>query len=295
MVELGLVDRIGVDSERVGSALKSYNQFLRSSVTGFRQNFEHQLKLGRLKDQLRELEEELTKTLTENARKEAKRIAINESLSVLRSKTEELTKIVQDQKARRDESTLIMSQQSISSEEKNSEDTECAKGLEESTAWYHKVLGFHIEGGHGVKFIFNKINKRNPDEEYTFTIRHEHDIYTLLKCDPPLDDIKDLIKELNHTNSLFKFVRTMRERFQATAFNGVQPASSYAHGDSSTITLSSPPSPVSASSGTDSYTDQSGVQPRGRSNAPTRKINHSQVSTPSSSRRFLCLKGDMLP
>ncbi|KAK1286355.1 hypothetical protein QJS10_CPB20g00748 [Acorus calamus] len=45
---------------------------------------------------------------------------------------------------------------------------------------------------------------------------------------------------------------------------GVQPASSYVHGDSSTITLSSPPSPVSASSGTDSYTGQSGVQSRGR-------------------------------
>ncbi|KAK1321927.1 hypothetical protein QJS10_CPA03g00343 [Acorus calamus] len=78
MVELGLVDRIGVESERVSSALQSYNQSLRSSVTGFRQNFEHQL-----------------------------------------------------------------------SEEKNNEDTERAKGLEESIAWYHKVLGFHIEGGHG--------------------------------------------------------------------------------------------------------------------------------------------------
>ncbi|KAK1268524.1 hypothetical protein QJS04_geneDACA005084 [Acorus gramineus] len=150
MVELALADRIRVESERLDSALKSHEQSLRSSVSGFRQNIEHQLKLGRLKDQLRELEEELTKTLTENARKEAKRTAINESLSIAKSTSKELFKIVQDQKARREEYAAIASQQSISSEENNNEDMDRCKGLEESTAWYQKVLGFHIEGGHGI-------------------------------------------------------------------------------------------------------------------------------------------------
>ncbi|KAK1302689.1 FKBP12-interacting protein of 37 kDa [Acorus calamus] len=209
MVELALADLIRVERERLDSALKSHEQSLRSSVSGFRQNIEHQLKLGRLKDQLRELEEELTKTLTENARKEAKRTAINESLSIAKSASKELFKIVQDQKARRDGYAAIASQQSISpvaSEENKNEDVDRCKGLEESTAWYQKVLGFHIEGGHGVR-----------------------------------------------------------------------PVSNYVQGDSSTITLSSPPSTMSASSRT-SLTGLSGVRFSGRS----RKDKHSRVGTPSS-------------
>lgn len=36
----------------------------------------------------------------------------------------------------------------------------------------------------------------------------------MLACKPHLNDTKDLIRELNRTNGLFKFVRIMREKFQ---------------------------------------------------------------------------------
>lgn len=38
--------------------------------------------------------------------------------------------------------------------------------------------------------------------------------FSVLACKPHLNDTKDLIRELNRTNGLFKFVRIMREKFQ---------------------------------------------------------------------------------
>lgn len=44
---------------------------------------------------------------------------------------------------------------------------------------------------------------------------------TVLECDPQLDDLKELIRELNKTNGLFKFVRIMRQKFQEAAEQGI--------------------------------------------------------------------------
>lgn len=42
----------------------------------------------------------------------------------------------------------------------------------------------------------------------------------MLDCDPHLNEIKELIRELNRTNGLFKFVRDMRLKFQEAAAQG---------------------------------------------------------------------------
>lgn len=42
----------------------------------------------------------------------------------------------------------------------------------------------------------------------------------VLHCNPEVDDIDELIKELNRTNGLFKFVRVMREKFQEISRKG---------------------------------------------------------------------------
>ncbi|KAF6171867.1 hypothetical protein GIB67_011764 [Kingdonia uniflora] len=89
--------------------------------------------------------------------------------------------------------------------------------IQDAISWYNKFLGFRVEGGHGVKFIFNNINSQNPNKEYSFTLRHADDNYTLLDCDPYLGDIQ----ELNQTNDFFKFVRIMREKFQATTLKEI--------------------------------------------------------------------------
>lgn len=43
----------------------------------------------------------------------------------------------------------------------------------------------------------------------------------VLKCDPRLSGTTELVYELNKSNGLFKFVRTMRERFQQAAAQGM--------------------------------------------------------------------------
>lgn len=43
----------------------------------------------------------------------------------------------------------------------------------------------------------------------------------MLDCNPPLNDTRELIGELNKSNGLFKFVRTMREKFQEFAAPGM--------------------------------------------------------------------------
>ncbi|KAJ6888762.1 hypothetical protein NC652_029759 [Populus alba x Populus x berolinensis] len=156
-------------------------------------------------------------------RKEAKQMTTRESISATRARIQELQKSVLVQRARRDEYATIMSQLSLAlatSEEIEHQDIDHKRDIQEAMLWYNRVLGFKIEGGQGVKFTLNNINLKNQDEECSFTIRHENDMYTLLGCDPQLNDTKQLIHELNKTNGLFKFVRNMREKFQESASLG---------------------------------------------------------------------------
>uniref|UniRef100_A0A0E0JU89 Kinetochore protein SPC25 n=1 Tax=Oryza punctata TaxID=4537 RepID=A0A0E0JU89_ORYPU len=105
------------------------------------------------------------------------------------------------------------------------------KNLEEAIMWYKRFLGFQVVGGEGVKFVFNKIGIQNPGNEYSFCIklnkdRYNHDVVaclvliTVLHCAPFLKDSEELVKDLNCSNDMFKFVRIMREKFQAAAING---------------------------------------------------------------------------
>ncbi|XLR57732.1 hypothetical protein HN51_012078, partial [Arachis hypogaea] len=71
-----------------------------------------------------------------------------------------------------------------------------------------------------VKFTFKNINMNSPNEEYSFTIRHENNTYTLLSCEPSLENTKDIIHELNKTNGLFKFVNVMRKKFHEAVTQG---------------------------------------------------------------------------
>lgn len=45
--------------------------------------------------------------------------------------------------------------------------------------------------------------------------------FLVIECDPQLNDAKELLRELNRSNGLFKFVRTMREKFQAAVTHGM--------------------------------------------------------------------------
>ncbi|XP_015578725.1 kinetochore protein SPC25 homolog isoform X1 [Ricinus communis] len=228
---------VPIELQKIDSFTASVGQSLDSINSIVEQTLQNQGKLGKMKSSLREAEDEFVKVLAVKTRKEAKQMAIRDSISATRARVEELKRTVQVQRAKRDEYATIISHQSI---DKGNQGIEHKEEIQEALSWYNKVLGFYIEGGRGVKFTFNNINMRNPYEEYTFTVRHENDTYTLLACDPHLNDTKELINELNKTNGLFKFVRTMREKFQEVASLGILPQSTSLHQESATISVSAP-------------------------------------------------------
>ncbi|XWS50911.1 hypothetical protein CRYUN_Cryun12cG0131300 [Craigia yunnanensis] len=231
-----------IQQQKIDSVTASFPTSLHSIKALVQDNVQNHAKLAKMKANLREAEDELVKVLAEKTRKEAKQI------SAIKARVEELKRTVQVQRVRRDEYGAIISQQSLAlakTEEEAKHGIEENGEIHKAISWYNRVLGFQIEGGHGVKFTFNDINIKNPKQEYSFTIRHANDAYSLLDCDPHLNGTKELINELNKTNGLFKFVRIMREKFQEAAALGLLPQSTSVHRYSSTISMSGPAFSVS--------------------------------------------------
>uniref|UniRef100_A0A6M2EAQ1 Kinetochore protein SPC25 n=1 Tax=Populus davidiana TaxID=266767 RepID=A0A6M2EAQ1_9ROSI len=238
-----------IQLQKVDSFMASFCNSLDSIKAIVEETMQNQGKSGRLKSSLREADEEFVKVLAVKTQKEAKQMTTRESISATRARIQELQKSVLVQRARRDEYATIMSQLSLAlatSEEIEHQDIDHKRDIQEAMLWYNRVLGFKIEGGQGVKFTLNNINLKNQDEECSFTIRHENDMYTLLGCDPQLNDTKQLIHELNKTNGLFKFVRNMREKFQESASLGFLPQTTTLHQESATVSVSAPALSISS-------------------------------------------------
>ncbi|KAL3628875.1 hypothetical protein CASFOL_027921 [Castilleja foliolosa] len=255
-----------------------------------------QEKLGKLKGELLEAEEGLVKALSVKTKKEAKRMAMMESISAMKARFQELNGLVEDQRKRKDEYSAIMFQQFealTAHKEKCTQNREHMEQIEEAISWYNRILGFRIEPGCGVKFIFTNINRDNPDEEYSFITRHENDIYTLLNCVPHLSDTKEMVNELNKTNGLFKFVRTMREVSRiGSTWLGISHRSSLDQ-DTSINSISAPVSSVSTNHSYESPRSENLLQ-LAEPNTSSRKVAKRQsIHTPQSSarRRSARLKG----
>lgn len=241
---------IAIHQQKIDSVFGSFGNFLQSYRSKADITAQNQAKLGKLKVELRELEDELVRALAVKTRKEAKRIAITDSLSDTIVKVDELQKIVKDQSNRKDEYAAILTEQSkalAESEEHSQEAFRHREEIQEAFTWYNRVLGFRIDGGQGVTFTFTNINKKCPSEEYSFTVRHANEKYTLLDSKPHLNDIEKLVHELNKSNGLFRFVRIMRQKFQA-ALSGSTTQFIYQDQDCTSISLSAPVSSVSTDS-----------------------------------------------
>ncbi|CAN1179565.1 Kinetochore protein SPC25 homolog, partial [Linum perenne] len=239
-------------------------------------------KLWKLKSTLRDAEDEFVKVLSVKTRKEARQMALIDSINAVRNRLEELRRNLQIQTSRRDDYAGIISQLSL-----GNQNDECRGETQEALSWYNRVLGFQIECGRGVKFTFININVKNPSEKYSFTIRHENDTYSLLACDPQLNDTKELLHELNRTNGLFKFVRTMRERFQEVAAPGSLYQPRNPQQELSTISASAPAMSVStnqseSSTHKEEYSDNAGR----RSKKVNRgRVDRKELLSPESVRR----------
>ncbi|KAF6154995.1 hypothetical protein GIB67_035742 [Kingdonia uniflora] len=74
-----------------------------------------------------------------------------------------------------------------------------------------------------------------------------------MDCEPYLGDMK-FIQELNQTNGLFKFVRIMREKFQATTLKGAILEDIFMFLDTSTVSTPAPAASISGDGSDSHYT-----------------------------------------
>ncbi|KAK4773334.1 hypothetical protein SAY87_028353 [Trapa incisa] len=214
---------IAIHQRQVETFASSFFISLESMKDKSQETIQCQGRLSELKRSLKEAENELVGALAAKTRSEAKRMAILELISAVRTRVEEHKRVMQEQKARRDEYAAIISRESLdlaAAEENNGQETKLKEDVQEAISWYNRVLCLRIKGGSGVKFMFNNVDMKRPDAVFSFTIHHANDTYTLLQCDPPVDSTKELVLQLNKSNDLYKFVRIMRRKFQQAAKEG---------------------------------------------------------------------------
>ncbi|XP_044973622.1 kinetochore protein SPC25 homolog [Hordeum vulgare subsp. vulgare] len=233
--------RIAQGRERIAAAASAFRGDILSARSLASGSVAHRDKLDSLKDQLRVLQAALAEALSTQLKKESECELTRESISNATATNEQLRSLVVEQRARRDEFAKVIAHQreAIEALEANV-DVVGKKNLDEAIMWYNKFLGFRVIAGEGVTFVFNKVDKQRPDDEYSFCIKVNNDEYSLIQCTPLIKDTEELVKDLNRTNDLSKFVKIMRARFQAAAIKGVHPATSLCS-DTSSTTMSSPP------------------------------------------------------
>ncbi|KAK7350636.1 hypothetical protein VNO77_09474 [Canavalia gladiata] len=234
---------IPVRLQSIDALAASYRNSLQLLRANTLETVQSQAKLAEVKAKLRDTEDELVKALAVKTRREAKRMTLKDVIAYVKGRVEDLKTSVLKQRIRIEECATIVSQHRLvlaATEEKSNKGTEQKDETQEAISWYNRILGFHVEGGHGVKFTFKNINVNNPNEEYFFTIRHEDDTYTLLNCEPSLKDTEDLVHELNKTNGLFKFIRTMRKKFQEAVAQGSLSITANEHQESAFMSASAP-------------------------------------------------------
>jgi len=195
-----------------------------------RQGTREQLK--GLKDELRDLQSQLTETLSVQLCKASKGKLTTESISDATAMIEQLGNLVADLRDKRDKRTTVISEELHALEPleaSSNEDAAVQDKMEEAIFWYEKFLGFKTVGGEeGVKFVFNKVDPQSPDR------------YNLLQCDPHIKDVEKLVTDLNLSDNVVKFVRIIREKFQSSAMNGALPISPVVEPDASAAPIPSP-------------------------------------------------------
>ncbi|KAK7347049.1 hypothetical protein VNO80_21575 [Phaseolus coccineus] len=234
---------ISLQTQNIDAFTASFVESLHSLLPIAQETARCQVQLDEAKANLRDTEDDLVKALAVKTRKEAKRMALVDAVASAKARVEVLNASIQEQRTKKQEYAAIISQQSLAlaaSKENLNESVEQKDETQEVISWYNRVLGFHVKGGRGVKFIFKNINLNNPNEEYFFTIFHEKDTYSLLSCEPSLSETKELIHELNNTNDLFKFVRAMRKMFQEAVAKGSLVVTASEHEQSAFNSASAP-------------------------------------------------------
>ncbi|KAF8094952.1 hypothetical protein N665_0348s0035 [Sinapis alba] len=252
-----------------------------------------QVEVGNVKADLREAEDELVKVLAVKTRKEARQMSLRDSISATQSRIQVLKRTLQLHKSRKEEYARTISQrlQGLSVSKDNAgKVTDNKSNIYEAISWYNQALGFHVEAGHGVKFTFTNIDAKRPTCEFSFTVHYGNDIYTLLDCNPQLDDMDEMVQELNNTSDLFGFVRLMRDKFQKATLSELPAHSENLPQETSVISASAPA--MSITTDTSMLTPENKVS-KVQVNRRQKRSSNSPLQSPaptSSTRRSTRLK-----
>ncbi|VVB04774.1 unnamed protein product [Arabis nemorensis] len=242
MASLGLMYEKDKDeqSRKIDSFIASpFKKSMDSLLERAQSTSQSHVELANLKADLREAEDNLVKVLAAKTRKEARQMGIRDSISATQSRVEVLRRTLQLQKSKREEYAKIVSQQLQALSDNAGKVTE-KPDINEAISWYNQALGFHVEAGHGVKFTFTNIDAKRPTREFSFTVHYGNDTYTLLDCNPQMDDAEEMVQELNKTNDLFRFVRLMRDKFLKATLSELPTHSENLQQETSIISASAP-------------------------------------------------------
>ncbi|VAH00582.1 unnamed protein product [Triticum turgidum subsp. durum] len=252
--------RISAGRDRFASASAAVRTAALSARSGARQFLSRREDLDGLKKRLRDLGADLGQALSVKLTMESKCERLRESISASAATSEQLGDLVTDQRNRSERRAAVISDVLEAAEAfgaKNDEDVTLMKDMEKAICWYQKHLGFQaiVEG-------------------------------EVLQCSPPVEDSEELMKDLNLTNDLAKFVRIIRQRFQAAALNGDLPVSPTVCSDASAIPISSPVI-KSVDSRSKNDRDRSNSQSKNRKPAlpAKRKASVLSAASPGSVRR----------
>ncbi|KQK08039.1 probable kinetochore protein SPC25 [Brachypodium distachyon] len=275
--------------DRLAAGSAAYRAATLSSRSSAHQTLSRREDLDGLRRQLQGLEDDLAQALSIKLAKESKCELARDSISSLVATNEQLVNLVDEQRNKRDQYARVISNELEAVEAleaKNREGETWQKDIEKAVFWYQKFLGLQVVvEGEGVKFIFDKVDLQSPEKEYSFSLKFDNDKYTLHQCSPPVEDSEELVKELNLTNDMFKFLRIIRQRFQAATVSGTLPVSPVVCPDASSRPVSSPVV-MSVDSRSRNVADQSHSQSKNKKQAPTkRRASALSAASPGSVRR----------
>ncbi|KAI8832194.1 chromosome segregation protein Spc25-domain-containing protein [Chytridium lagenaria] len=65
-----------------------------------------------------------------------------------------------------------------------------------------------------LRFSFTLINSKDWDEEYFFIVDVSNEIYKVVKCQPEIKELDELVGKLNRTRDFYTFLKEVRKAFQ---------------------------------------------------------------------------------
>ncbi|KAJ3676439.1 hypothetical protein LUZ60_003851 [Juncus effusus] len=216
-IQLGTERRIQASKDCYAHSAAVFRLHLKSTRALAERNHGSLEKLDKLKEEFTELQAEYSRAQSVKTRNDSKMNVMKEELEKQSEQLDKIKTVLSDKQSKLEEDSSIVSNTSSNLKSLESKVVQDEEHLNMAIGWYQNVLGFQVIGGNeGLTFIFTKINSSDPKKEYSFTVKLEKNKFILSRCDPFLE-VDELVKELNETKDLFRFVRVMRAKFASVS------------------------------------------------------------------------------